>query len=196
MTGVQTCALPIYFTSDSYDAIKYNYKTSARQKSFLARKDRYFFARVAKQYSERQQLIEFYVSNFTKWGRLNTFGQDKAYDETYAAWTRRMDAFQYYFGEDMDRLAEHCRKNGMRFDDLLVPKGNAVPIVQLWANEVVSLESIVALNQLTHFMDRANKSVKETIFWPEFYRKVYKYSPFIRVDAKKVRAIVLSRFTS
>jgi hypothetical protein len=189
-------ALSLHFNSDSYDAIKYNYKTSARQKSFLARNDRYFFARLARQYPERKQLIDFLVANFTKWGKLRTFGPVEEYDETYVEWQKRVDALSYSFGGEMEKLAEHCQKKGMKFDELLIPKDNVVPIVNLWAGGNISLEAIVVLNQLTHFIDHANKRVSDTIFWPEFYRKVYKYSPFIRVDAKKFRAIVISRFTS
>lgn len=191
-------ALNLHFSSDSYDAIKYNYKTSARQKTFLQRKDRFFFAKLAKAYPERQQLIDFYVANLSKWGSpLHTFGgRGDDYEKTYTEWLRRMDSLTYIFGQEMDKLAEYCKKNNLRFDDLLVPKGNVVPIIQLWASEEISLESVVILNQLTRFMDHAHKRVSDTIYWPIFHRKVYKYSPFIRVDAKKFRAIVLSRFTS
>lgn len=188
-------ALKLHFTTDSYDAVKYNYKTSARQKSFLQRKDRYFFARLAKHYSERQSLIDFFVANFTKWGSIHTFSQDKKYDETYVEWSKKMDSLTYTFGQEMDKLAEHCKKNSMSFDELLLPRGNTVPIVKLCVANEISLESIVILNQLTNFMDNANKAVSETIFWPEFYRKVDKYSRFVKVDLKKFRSIVLSRFT-
>ena len=189
-------ALKLHFTTDSYDAIKYNYKTSARQKSFLLRKDRFFFARLAKQYPSKQQVIDFLVANFTRHGTIHTFSQDKIYEETYTEWLRRMDALAYYFSEDMDRLVVHCEKNGLSFDDLFRPSGNVVPIVNLWSSNEISLESIVILNHLTNFMAHANKLVSETIFWPEFYRKVYKYGPFVKVDLKKFRGIVLSKFTS
>lgn len=189
-------ALNLHFTTDSYDAVRYNYKTSARPKSFFARKDRYFFARLVKKYGDRQQIIEFFVANFTKWNKINTFNQDKTYDETYVQWLRRMDALSYSFGEDTSKLAEHCRKNSQSFDDLLTPVNNVVPVVKLHSGDQISLETVVILDKLTGFVDRASENVSETIFWPEFKRKVHKYSPFIKVDAKKFRTIVLSTFTS
>ena len=54
-------ALKLHFEG-SYDAVKYNYKTNVTPKSFLNRKDKYFFAKLAKKYNG--SLKEFYVSQF------------------------------------------------------------------------------------------------------------------------------------
>ena len=54
-------ALKLHFESD-YDAVKYNFKTTVKPQSFFKRKDKYFFAKIAKTYEK--DLLEFYVSNF------------------------------------------------------------------------------------------------------------------------------------
>ena len=41
-------ALKLHFETDGYDAIKYNYKSNASPKAFMRRKDKYFFAKLAK----------------------------------------------------------------------------------------------------------------------------------------------------
>ena len=56
-------AIKLHFDSESYDAVRYNYKTSVKEKSFFARKDKYFFAKLAKRYPEKQTLINYYIAN-------------------------------------------------------------------------------------------------------------------------------------
>ena len=57
-------ALKLHFESDGYDAIKYNFKTSARPNSFNKRKDRFFFAKLAKKYPTDAALKDFLIANF------------------------------------------------------------------------------------------------------------------------------------
>ena len=58
-------ALKLHFETDSYDALKYNFKTSIKPQSFFNRKDKYFFAKLAKTYGKNLQRLT-----------LNFFGID------------------------------------------------------------------------------------------------------------------------
>lgn len=191
-------ALKLHFESDTYDALKYNYRTSASQASFLKRKDRFFFAKLAKKYPDRQTLIDFLVSNFstrTKVWAGNLI--DSEADDTYAEWIRKRDSFSYYFSDQVDYLMNYCQENRLGFDDLFVsPNGDHPLIVRLHSAGTISLETLVVFDELLEFMKRT--SVTETIFWPEFAKTLQKYRPFFRqvVDLKKCKQIALSRFTS
>ena len=191
-------ALKLHFESDTYDALKYNYRTSASQASFLKRKDRFFFAKLAKKYPDRQTLIDFLVSNFstrTKVWAGNLI--DSEADDTYAEWIRKRDSFSYYFSDQVDYLMNYCQENHLGFDDLFVSSNGDHPlIVRLHSAGTISLETLVVFDELLDFMKRT--SVTETIFWPEFAKTLQKYRPFFRqvVDLKKCKQIALSRFTS
>lgn len=191
-------ALKLHFESDTYDALKYNYRTSASQASFLKRKDRFFFAKLAKKYPDRQILIDFLVSNFstrTKVWAGNLI--DSEADDTYAEWIRKRDSFSYYFSDQVDYLMNYCQENRLGFDDLFVSSNGDHPlIVRLHSAGTISLETLVVFDELLEFMKRT--SVTETIFWPEFAKTLQKYRPFFRqvVDLKKCKQIALSRFTS
>lgn len=191
-------ALKLHFESDTYDALKYNYRTSASQASFLKRKDRFFFAKLAKKYPDRQTLIDFLVSNFstrTKVWAGNLI--DSEADDTYAEWIRKRDSFSYYFSDQVDYLMNYCQENHLGFDDLFVSSNGDHPlIVRLHSAGTISLETLVVFDELLEFMKRT--SVTETIFWPEFAKTLQKYRPFFRqvVDLKKCKQIALSRFTS
>jgi len=191
-------ALKLHFETDTYDALRYNFKTSASQASFLKRKDRFYFAKLAKKYPDRQTLIDYLVACFTS-GSKTWAGNliDKEAEDQYAEWLRKRDTFSYYFGDQVDYLLNYCQEKKIVFDDLFKAKGNDHPlIVQLYSQQYISLETLVTFDEMLEFMK--NQSVTETIFWPEFFRLVSKYRPFWRqqVNIKKCRQTVLSRFTS
>ena len=53
-------ALKLHFESD-YDAIKYNFKSNVTPNSFFKRRDKYFFAKIAR---NQKDLLNYYVFNF------------------------------------------------------------------------------------------------------------------------------------
>jgi hypothetical protein len=68
--------LKLHFTTD-YDYTRYGGKTSASKSSFIKRKDRNFFARVARKYGESTE--DYFISNFvsTPKGWLGEFNEDQ-----------------------------------------------------------------------------------------------------------------------
>lgn len=73
-------AIKLHFESNSYDAIKYNYKTSAKHSSFWKRRDKYFFAKIGKQFNSAENLIEYYAAHFVSG---NTWIGDIVKDEKH-----------------------------------------------------------------------------------------------------------------
>jgi hypothetical protein len=188
-------ALKLHFESDSYDALKYNFKTSAKAKSFVMRKDRFFFAKLAKKYPDKDQMTDFLVANFVATTQTLWSGElvKPEADETYKEWRGRMETFTYRFNQDLDTISNHSAS----LDAVLTSKGNQYPlVVQLANSKTIMLETVVAIDHLTNFMQDAK--VTETIFWPGLARKVHKYRPFIgrKIDLKKVRQAIILRFTS
>jgi hypothetical protein len=179
-------ALKLHFESDSYDAVKYNYKTSAKPQTFWKRKDKYFFAKTGNRFNRVPDLINFYVSHFindVKWiGEM-----DK--DEIYTAWQKTIQSISYQFEQDINKLSEDVES----FDDLF--KGDPHPylITKLLEDEI-TLETVVILDRLTGFVARSR--ISETIIWPDLKRKILKYRPFVNVDEYKLKKKLLQVFTS
>jgi hypothetical protein len=184
-------ALKLHFESKTFDAVKYNYKTSASQKSFWKRNDKYHFAKVAKRFKDVNVMIGYYASHFvngTKW-----IGEMLNHDEEYQAWLKRMQSISYVFEQDLNHLSLEYDS----FDSMLKSnEGEHPPIVTAFLQEEISLETIVIINKLTGFMSRADKKITETIMWPDLSLKIRKYDPFVRVDLEKMKKIVLKVFTS
>jgi len=181
-------AIKLHFESDTYDAKKYNYKTSVSPQSFWKRKDKYHFAKIAKKFNTPDELIEFYVSQFTdnnKW-----IGDMLEGDEVYLSWKKRKESLSYVFNNDINTLAEKVTK----FDDLF--KINTHPlIIKEYLSGSICLETVVILDKLVGFMKRANKEISETIVWPDVSRLISKYHSFVICDLKKMQKSAIKRFT-
>ena len=179
-------SLKLHFESDSYDATKYNYKTSVKPQSFWKRKDKYFFAKAGNRFNKIPDLINFYVAHFIndiKWiGEM-----DK--DEQYTKWCKTMQSISYTFEQEIYKLSESVDS----FDQLF--EGDPHPLViQKFLEDEISLETVVILDRLTGFVARS--AITETIIWPDLKRKILKYRPFVNVPEQKMKNIVLKVFTS
>jgi len=193
-------SVKLHFESDTYDAIKYSFKTSAKQKSFFQRKDKYFFAKLAKKYPDKQILIDFLVSNFASMDAGKCWAGnlvEQSADDNYKSYLKKIDTMSYFFTDQVDRLVQYSKGNGLSFDDLFKSENGAHPrIVTLVMDKTIELETLVILDIMVGFMKRSK--ITETIFWPEFSRKVSKFKPFLKqhVDIKKLREIVIKGFTN
>jgi hypothetical protein len=181
-------AVKMHFESDTYDAIKYNYKTSASQKSFWKRRDKYQFAKIASKFADPRDLINFFVAQFIsdkKW-----VGDMLSDEEAWVSWQKRNQSLSYTFEQDINKLNE--KVNG--FDDLFKPTFSPYPtIVYFYMQGEVSIETVVILDKLVGFTKKL--AIGDTIVWPEMKKRIQKYSTFINPDLNKMKEIALRVFT-
>lgn len=182
-------SIKLHFESDTYDAIKYNYKTSAKPNTFWKRKDKYFFAKVGKRFNNVPDLISYYVSYFvndTKW-----IGEMINDDTPYNQWLKTNQSISYIFEQDLYKLKAEFDQ----FDDLF--SINVHPnIVNKYLQGEISLETVVIINNLVGFIRNADKQITETIVWPDVSRKIRKYAAFVQYDIEKMKRIILKVYTS
>ena len=183
-------ALKLHFETDSYDALKYNFKTSIKPQSFFNRKDKYFFAKLAKTYGKN--LKEYYIANFKMDVKYVGDMLNEGGEQYYRSHKKVMESIHYSFENDINKLSEIESS----FDELLLSENNNHPkIIKLWMQDEILLETIVILDSLTGFMNRENKKITETIIWPDIFRKIMKYKPFVKFDKTKCVNILKKTFT-
>ncbi len=183
-------ALKLHFESN-YDAIKYNFKTTVKPQSFFKRKDKYFFAKIAKTYEK--DLLEFYVSNFKNDMKYVGDMVNDEGDRHYQKHKKIMESITYQFQNDINKLYE----SNSDFDSLLEAKDNEHPfVIKFWLQDEIELETIVILDSITGFMERENSKITETIIWPDIYRKIIKYKPFVKFDKSKCINLLKKTFTN
>ena len=181
-------ALKLHFEQDSYDAIKYNYKTTVNPNSFFKRKDKYFFAKLGK---NQKDLQNFFVFNFIEDMKYVGDMMDIEGQQNYTKHKKIHESIHREFEKDINTITE-------QFDNLLVVHTINTPpkIIEMWMEEEVSLETVVILNSLTDFIRVEGKKITETLFWPDVSRKIIKYGPFVNFSKEKCLNIIKKRFTN
>ena len=104
-------ALKLHFETD-YDAVKYNFKSNVSSQSFFKRRDKYFFAKIAKQYEK--DLKGYYIANF-KHG-ISYVGEmvNEVGEKNYIEHKKTLESLTRVFQNDINKLSEQK----MEFDDL------------------------------------------------------------------------------
>ena len=186
-------ALKLHFENEAYDAVKYNFQTTVNPNSFFHRKDKYFFAKLAKTYPK--DLKEFYVSQFINDAKYVGDMMDLPAKKYYVEYKRVHESIHRVFEKDINTLSNNNKKE---FDDLLeVNNINTPPeIIQRWMEGDTTLETVVILDRLTNFMEKEGSKITETLFWPDTSRKIRKYSPFVNFNKDKCKNIIKKGFTN
>src|SRR6056300_842540 len=183
-------ALKLHFETN-YDAVKYNFKSNVSPQSFFKRKDKFFFAKLAKTYES--ELKEFYVANFKNDVKYVGDMLNEDGERYYREHKKVMESLTYRFQTDINKLNDM----DVSFDSLLEAEDNSHPlIIKLWMQEEILLETVVILDSIIGFVERENKKITDTIIWPDIYRKIMKYKPFVKFDRNKCLNLLKETFTN
>ncbi len=185
-------ALKLHFETDGYDAFKYNFKTKVKPQSFFNRRDKYFFAKIGKNYGK--DALTYYVANFKEGvsyvgDMVNEVGETNFKNHQKVA-----QSITRVFQDDINKLSEINETN---FNGLFMSEEGQQPlIVQLWLQEEIHLETLVILDSILGFMQRESKNISDTLIWPDIQRKILKYAPFVNFDKDKCVNICKKGFTN
>lgn len=181
-------ALKLHFEQDSYDAIKYNFKSNVTPQSFFKRKDKYFFAKIGK---NQKDIQNFFVFNFIEDMKYIGDMMDIEGQQNYTKHKKIHESLTREYEKDINNI-------DTSFDDLLVVNNINTPpkIIELWMEEEVTLETVVILNSITDFVNREGHKITETLFWPDVSKKITKYQPFVNFDKSKFVELTKKRFTN
>lgn len=192
MTGFEVykmyLALKQHFTKDNYDYVKYRGKVTASEKSFEERRDRYFFKKLATKYGDKE-ILNYFVANFISdpRGYIKSFS-----DDIYTRWKVYQESFSYKFKQDVDSLLEDVvPPYEQSFDSIFtIRKGQHPPILKKYLSQEITLETLVVFEHCLGFVERFDSSLSDPI-WKQTRNSILKYRPFIEIDCKKYRGVIL-----
>jgi hypothetical protein len=179
-------AVKNHFDREGYDFFKYHGKVPAKIDSFYARKDRYFFEKLARTHGA--DLIEFLVSNFIENDKVYSrdLTQDDA-ERVYREWLNRTQSLSYKFEQDLD-VIDDLRAS------IKVKDGQHPELLRLCMSKKISLETLIILDSLVGFIEKWDEKIEDRILWPTVKKKLMKYRPFLKLDLQKFGAIVLKKY--
>lgn len=177
-------AMRQHFTS-SYDYFKYGGKIKASKKSFETRKDRFFFFKLSKKKNWKELILSNVIINPKMWvGKM----MDTEAEKNYLEWKGRQEAFSHHFREDIKKMNVDFNAN------FLVKDGQNPTIIRQYICGEISLDTITALTCLINCQKIWEKTIVDTIVFPDIMYKIEKYKPWLDLDLPKLKEILLTNF--
>jgi hypothetical protein len=192
MTGYETFelyqALKLHFTSDSYDYFKYNGKSNVSVTSFENRKDKYHFYKLSRKYPNKEEMINFIVANFVEDDKSwvgNLLSEDAA--QNYRKRQKVIQSLSYTFENDCNKLFGDCKNPN---DLIKVLNGDYPVLLKNILHKDAEIETLCILNDILGFFPMWTKMITDNIRWPEFRRKIVKYTSFVPRNSVKCKLIL------
>ena len=175
-----------HFTNKRYDFFKYGGKSRATMTSFNKRKDKYWFEKTSRKYSD-QEITDFLLSNFVNtdtpqnlWiGEIINSGERK-----YADWMRRQQSLTYLFKEQSKKLLSE-----KKLEEVFNCSKGHPPILKKYLGGEISLETLVIFEKIFSFGKKFNRKLKDPV-WETVNMKMKKYIPFLNINVFQYKKIL------
>ena len=175
-----------HFTNRKYDFFRYGGKSRATMASFNKRKDKYWFEKTSRKYSD-EQIVDFLLANFVMtdnpknlWiGEIINSGE-----RTYADWTKRQQSISYLFKEECSKLLEEYKL------DELFECGKGHPIIlKRFLGSDISIETLVIFDIIFSFSEKFDEKLFDPV-WETVSLKIRKYKPFLNINVFNFKKIL------
>ena len=175
-----------HFTNRKYDFFKYGGKSRATMASFNKRKDKYWFEKTSRKYSD-EEVLNFLLANFVStdnpqnlWiGEIINSGE-----RNYSQWMKRKQSLTYLFKEQSNELLSNKNLNEV-FD---CSKGHP-PILKKYLGGEISLETFIILEKVFSFRKEFDKKLTDPV-WETVSLKIKKYIPFLNINVVQYKKIL------
>jgi len=178
-------AINNHFNTDSYDYFKYAGKTSVKLETFLKRKDKYHFAKLARKY--HTELKDFYVANLYKGKYYVKNLLDVECEQNYKEYKKRKQQLTYAINEDCNYLY----KKYETVDELLgVNGGQHSNLLKEYLGDNIAAETFIAFDLVFGVIKEYDKDIQEKFIWPKKKIQLRKLSGFIEMEQRKILTIM------
>lgn len=181
-------ALKSHFTSDKYDYFKYNGKVNASKESFLSRKDRFQFEKLARKCDDVKTHIALSFLADRTW--IGDMLDDAAFESTQKH-MRKVQSMSYDFKNEMEKYDDI--RSLFKLEDNGYPK-----FLNEYMRGDLSLETIIILNEFIDFIPKFDAKFKDDYLWSKFSFKTRKFAPFLlqQVDKKKFKQLLKTKINA
>jgi len=175
-----------HFTNGKYDFFKYGGKSRATMTSFNKRKDKYWFEKTSRKYSD-EEITDFLLANFVTtdtpqnlWiGEIINSGERK-----YADWMKRQQSLTYLFKEQSTELLSEKKLEEV----FNCSKGHPI-ILKKYLGGEISLETLTILEKIFSFAKKFDGKLKDPV-WESVSLKIRKYLPFLNINVFNYKKIL------
>ena len=174
-----------HFHTDSYDYFKYAGKTSVKLETFLKRKDKYHFAKLARKY--HTELKDFYVANLYKQKYYVRNLLEQECDKNYKEFKKKKQKLTYIVMEDMRYLFDKYKHIDMCIG---IKDGQHSNILREYLGGKINAETFIAVDKIFNIFKDYDSRITESFIWPKERKRLDKLTPFLEFERKKVMTIL------
>ena len=174
-----------HFNTDSYDYFKYAGKTSVKLETFLKRKDKYHFAKLARKY--HVELLDFYVANLSRGKFYVKNLLDMECDQNYKEFKKIKQKLTYAITEDMRYLFDKYKHIDICIG---IKDGQHSNILREYLGGRISAQTIIAADKIFNIFNDYNTMISEDFIWPKERRRLDKLAPFLELEQRKLQTVL------
>ena len=175
-----------HFTNRKYDFFRYGGKSRATMASFNKRKDKYWFEKTSRKYSDGE-IVDFLLANFVTTDNPNNLWIGEIInsgERTYADWMRRKQSISYLFKSESEKLLE---ENNL---EQIFECGRGHPIIlKKFLGGDISLETFVIYDIIFSFSEKFDEKLLDPV-WETVSLKIRKYKPFLNINVFNFKKIL------
>lgn len=181
-------ALKLHFSSDSFDFHRYHGKTKIDPSSFMAKKDKLFYYKIAKKI-KHEDFIDFVLANIL--AKDNLWIKDLVDEDSeviFQKYRKKIQSLSYMFEQDIKRIFEEC--SNPKEVIMVKSDGNHPELLKLYWTKTITLETLIIMDLILDFTKIWNEKITDTLLWPKTRKLIVKYRPFLNIDVKKYKKIL------
>ncbi len=178
-------AINNHFHTESYDYFKYNGKVSAKLESFMKRKDKYHFAKLARKYNS--ELKDFLVANFSKKKYYVRELLERECENNYKLFKKKKQSLTYIISEDLRYLYNSYKDIDVIFG---IKNGQHSNILREYLGGKVEAETFIAADKILNIFKDYDDMIQEGFIWPKERKRLDNLTPFLELEHKKLHTIL------
>ena len=175
-----------HFTNSKYDFFKYGGKSRATVTSFNKRKDKYWFEKTSRKYSDKE-IVDFLLANFVSTDNVQNLWIGEIInsgERTYADWMRRQQSLTYLFKEQSTELFSENELETV----FNCSKGHPI-VLKRFLSGKLSPETFVIYDKIFSIVKDFDKKLLDPV-WETVSLKIKKYSSFLNIDVFQYKKIL------
>jgi len=181
-------SLKLHFTQDTYNFFKYQGKIKISIDAFENRKDKWHFAKLSRKFSNKEDCIDYIVANLVENDKIWVGNLlEESSEIFYKQRQKVLQSLSYTFENDCKLIFEDCKNPN---EVLKVIDGEHPVLLKKTMRKEIQIESFVVLDKILNFTKSWSNKIEDTILWPEYKKKIYKYGDFVNIEPTKYKLIL------
>lgn len=184
--------LKFHFSPGTYDFFKYHGKINAKPESFELRNDKYFFHKLVRKYTDKDELMFFLAANFFT-RKKSPWIRDLLLEEAHDIYMEKLkikESLEYRFKEDLSWALAGIADESQFKLLLKVEDGQYPKLLDSAIHRDIEWETLTVLNACIGMFPIWSTKISDTILFPDYRHKCERYAPFLNIDVRKFQDVL------